>query len=108
MTTIYIAGPMTGLPDYNYPAFNQAAADLRAAGYTVLNPTLDRKSPNEDPPGMTWVDYLRAAIVMVAKADGIALLPGWENSKGARLELHIAGELGFTQASVQQWLEAAA
>jgi hypothetical protein len=38
VTTLYIAGPMTGIPDSNYPAFNQAEIELRAAGYDVLNP----------------------------------------------------------------------
>lgn len=38
MTKIYIAGPMTGIPDYNRPAFNEYAAKLVEQGHTVLNP----------------------------------------------------------------------
>jgi len=38
VTTIYIAGPMSGLPEFNYPAFFAAAEQLTAAGYDVLNP----------------------------------------------------------------------
>lgn len=108
MTTLYIAGPMTGLPEFNYPAFNAAARDLRGRGYVALNPTLDRKSPAEDPPGMTWVDYMRAALVMVTKADGIALLPGWEQSRGARLEVDVARALGMQVRPVDFWLTAPA
>ena len=36
--SIYIAGPMTGIVDYNFQAFHAAAKDLRAKGYTVFNP----------------------------------------------------------------------
>ena len=35
---LYVAGPMTGLPDHNYPAFAEAAARLRAVGYEVESP----------------------------------------------------------------------
>lgn len=38
MRRLYLAGPMTGLPDFNYPAFHAAAAAWRAAGWTVANP----------------------------------------------------------------------
>lgn len=38
MKRIYIAGPMSGLPEFNYPAFNRAAAVLRAQGHHVENP----------------------------------------------------------------------
>ena len=103
MSTLYVAGPMTGIPEFNYPAFNAAADELRERGYTVFNPTLDRTSPTEDPPGMTWVDYMRAALAMVIKADGIALLPGWENSRGARLEVDVARALGMQVRRVEDW-----
>ena len=54
MTRVYIAGPMTGLPDFNYPAFNAAAAKLRALGLEVLNPA-------ENPPPPLWhLDRLHA------------------------------------------------
>ncbi len=38
MTTVYIAGPMTGLPGWNYSAFNAAAKTLRDIGIKVENP----------------------------------------------------------------------
>jgi len=86
---LYIAGPMTGLPDYNFPAFNTLAAKLRAEGYTVLNPA-------ESDGGTTYKPrpfYMRRAIEMLMQADAVVLLPGWLNSKGALLEVEIAQEL---------------
>lgn len=105
---LYIAGPMTGLPDYNYPAFNQAERDLRAAGIIPLNPTNGNASPDEDDPGLKWEDYLRLALAMVVKADGIAVLPGWEDSRGARLEVYVAEALGMPVRPVDEWLGGAA
>lgn len=85
---IYIAGPMTGLPDFNYPAFNAAAAQLRAQGLHVENP-----AEHGTVEGAEWGDYLRYDIGRVATCGAIYLLKGWENSKGAQLEVHIARTL---------------
>jgi hypothetical protein len=86
---IYLAGAMTGHPDHNFPAFNAAAATLRAAGHTVFNPA-------EMPAGMTYREYLGAELAwMCAEGDAIALLPGWEKSKGATAEHATAIALGL-------------
>ena len=83
----YISGPMTGLPDLNFPAFHAAAALLRSQGHDVVNPAeiCDATMP--------WTDCMRADIKALCDCDTIYLLPGWENSKGAHLELHIAHRL---------------
>lgn len=86
----YIAGPMTGLPDFNFPAFHEAAARLRARGDTVLNP-----AENPDPPCKSWVGYMRMAIAQLVQCDAVFLLPGWRDSRGARLEVEIARQLGL-------------
>lgn len=89
---VYIAGPMTGLPEGNYPAFNAAAEAWRKAGYKVLNP-----AENDNGSGTQhWSQFMRLAIAMVIQSNAIALLPGWERSKGARLEVEIAKALDFT------------
>lgn len=88
MTRIYIAGPMTGVPDLNFPAFNAAAARLRAAGHEVVNPA----EINPDP-GMSWVDCMRRDIPALCTCEAIAMLPGWGQSKGATLEHFIAMKL---------------
>ena len=90
MKTVYISGPMTGLPDLNFPAFHAAARQLRDLGYTVRNP-----AEVGEEPGKTWEDYMRKDIRLLCECDTILLLPGWENSKGAHLELHIAHRIGM-------------
>lgn len=98
--TLYIAGPMSGHQDFNYHAFHYAAADLRAAGYTVLNPAENPK-PNPDP---SWQDWMRVALGQLIQADAIALLPGWGTSKGAKVENNIGRDLGLDVRPVMHWL----
>lgn len=88
---VYVAGPMTGLPEFNFPAFNAESASLRAQGLTVLNP-----AEHGIVEGADWADYLRHDIAGLASCERIHLLPGWSNSKGAKLEMHIAQTLGMT------------
>ena len=99
---VYIAGPMTGLPEFNYPAFNAAADDLRARGYDVLNPT-DSEQYNLAGRPQEWRWYMRHAIAMIAGAEGLAMLPGWENSRGARLEHSIGVALKLDIHPVWWW-----
>lgn len=90
--TVYLAGPMTGLPDFNYPKFHEVAAAWRAEGWEVLNPA-------EPPDGDTTKPreyYLRISIKMIVEeADAVMVLSGWECAPGARLEVAIARELGL-------------
>lgn len=88
---IYVSGPMTGLPKNNVPAFNRAARFLRAQGFTVINPAeLDAGEPCG-----TWEDCLRRDIKWLVTCDAVVNLPGWEKSRGATLENHIAEKLSF-------------
>ena len=88
---VYLSGPMTGLPDFNRPAFHAAAAALRAQGYVVINPA-------EVDLGLaaTWVDYMRIHLAEIARrVTQVFVLPGWESSRGAQLEVHVARSLGL-------------
>lgn len=86
----YLAGPMTGIHDHNYPAFHAEAARLRAAGMEVINPAeINAVKPD------TWAAAMRADIAALLTCDGIVLMPGWEHSKGATLEYKIASALGM-------------
>lgn len=104
MTTIYIAGPMSGIKDWNFPAFFKAEAELEALGYKVINPAhndgatvqdaLESAGP-VDRPNNLWSYYMRRDLPHVMEADMLCLLPGWQNSKGASLEVHVAKALGL-------------
>ena len=88
---IYLSGPMTGIADFNYPKFGERAAAWRKAGWTVENPA--------EHFGGSMIEarsaYMRADIADLLNVDAIGLLAGWEGSKGARLEVMIAAELGL-------------
>lgn len=92
---IYISGPMTGLPEFNFPAFNAAADALQLRGYSVVNPA-------ELNPDVTTSRYtcLRVDLAALVQCDALALLPGWEHSPGARREVENALSMGFIVAPV--------
>lgn len=107
---VYLAGPMTGIKAFNFPAFDAAAAVLRERGYEVISPAeLDspthRKaaggSPDGDPEsygsmtGETWADLLARDVKIIADGglDAIVVLPGWERSRGALLETFVGARL---------------
>jgi len=98
---IYIAGPMSGLPDFNLPAFTAAADALRAVGFGAVNPGRHGRRP-----GWTWLDYMRAAIHDLIDCDAVALLPGWEKSRGACIERDLAVALGLPVHPLDLWLAA--
>lgn len=97
---VYIAGPMTGLPDFNYPAFFAAARDLTERGHEPINPARaeGRKGCK------SWQDYMRAALRDLADADGVAMLPGWHDSRGAVIEFHLAHDLGLVVRRWDEWI----
>jgi hypothetical protein len=88
--TIYLSGPMSGLPDYNYPAFHAAAAHLRGLGYVVESP-----AELPEPPCKSWAGYMRLALAQLVRCDITVRLPGWYNSRGAVIESSLARMLGM-------------
>ncbi len=102
---LYLAGPMTGLPEFNHPAFHAAADQLRDAGYIVTNPA-DNGLPTDDTP---WVDHMRRdiALMMQRRCNAVAILPGTSQSKGALVEWRLAKGLGFPVMTVAEWLHMA-
>ncbi|MES2319979.1 MAG: DUF4406 domain-containing protein [Pseudomonadota bacterium] len=87
---IYLAGPMTGYHELNFPAFHAETARLRALGFDVVNPAEINLDPAAD-----WQACMRADIAQLVTCCSIALLEGWERSRGATLEHHIAKSLGM-------------
>ena len=96
-TRVYLAGPMTGHAQHNFPIFDHVAAKLEAQGYEVYNPAeLTRAqylsvdnflSRPEEEQLASAREYLAKELAWICRyADAICLLPGWENSFGARAE----------------------
>ncbi len=86
---IYIAGPMTGYEYFNFKRFDAAKRYYEAIGYEVFSPADHDRSLLNKP-----VDWVGADLQWIAKeADEIAMLPGWENSRGANAEWALAKAL---------------
>jgi hypothetical protein len=86
---LYISGPMTGIEQYNHPAFHAAAADLRAKGYEVISPA------EIEQPILDWEACMRRDIRELMFAHKVVVLPGWQKSKGAKIEVNLALDLGM-------------
>lgn len=98
VTKLYITGPMSNYPQNNYPAFNEAGEYLRDRGYIVLNPV------EHNPPGRVhYVDLLREDLRLMLDCQGVALLPGWWESQGARAEVNVAGLLKMPCRELASW-----
>lgn len=99
---IYLAGPMSGFADFNFPAFKQAAAELRALGHYVFNPAehdeLVYGFDIEDIRAQAnYRDCLRVDLNWILDhATAVAVLPGWEKSSGVAVELALAKALKLT------------
>jgi nucleoside 2-deoxyribosyltransferase len=96
---LYLAGPMTGIEEYNYPAFFAAADELRRVGFVVANP-----ADHGVIEGYEWADYLRMDLKTMLECEGVATLDGWEDSKGASLEVHVARALGWPVMAAWRWM----
>jgi hypothetical protein len=97
---VYLAGPMSGLPDFNFPEFDRHAGLLEMKGHTVFNPAqMDRDlgfDPSSSEVSSQFLrDALRRDLSAICDADAIAMLPGWEKSGGARIEWMLAVHLGL-------------
>ena len=93
--TIYIAGPMRGYPQYNFPAFDAAEVALREQGWNVLNPAQMDRDIGFDPNDVVTPEFVIQAILrdteaIIQQADAVALLPEWWLSKGAQAEAMLA------------------
>ena len=90
MKRIYISGPMTGMPELNFPAFHAEAARLTALGYDVVNPADLNPEPEKG-----WHECMRRDLAALLTCDALALMDGWQKSAGAHLEMHVAHRVGM-------------
>lgn len=99
--SVYIAGPMTGLPGFNFAAFDEARDRLAATGYIVYSPADVSRNFGVDPllPADLVDEYMvqqlmRIDISLVMEADVVVMLPGWEHSRDARCKASVARAIG--------------
>ena len=98
---IYLSGPMTGLHECNRQAFNDAEQALRSVGFDVFNP-VNNGLPREN---TLWETHMRADIAQLMECDCVAVLPGAQHSRGSRLEIDLALQLGITPVrDLDVWL----
>jgi hypothetical protein len=104
MKSVYIAGPMTGYPEFNFPAFFKAQALFEKNGWKVFNPAAkDEEAKVHEMEAFKTGDAAasikegfdyKAAFSWdcekVINGDGIFMLKGWEKSTGARAEWAVA------------------
>lgn len=98
---IYIAGPMTGKEELNFPAFHAAYYHWREQGYEVVNPAqLGQELADESGVPLEELTVREFALLdlqmLIAKCTHIYMLEGWEYSKGAKAEHALAEWLGLT------------
>lgn len=117
---LYLAGPMRGYPNFNFAAFEKAAAELRAAGHLVFSPherdiqrhngvNIGANNPTgseaqaEKEHGFSLQDALSDDTqFIIHEAQGIALLPGWSRSSGALAEKALSDAFG-TRTAIYMW-----
>jgi hypothetical protein len=90
MRTAYISGPMTGYVEHNYPTFNHIADTLNLQGWNVYNPAGHFGGDHD----RARSEYLRADTQDILRVDTFVLLPDWQTSPGALLEVTLAYNLG--------------
>lgn len=104
---LYLAGPMTNKPMFNFPEFHRVAKLLREAGYDVFNPAeYDEQhgfDPSKDQP-KPLKHYMEHDLAELCRCDGLALLDGWSLSEGADIEVTVATKLDIGVASYHAWL----
>lgn len=100
--SIYLAGPMKGYPESNYPLFHRVAATLRAAGHRVYCPAeYPHDGPHDSfPLREAFADYAR---FICLQADTLVLLTGWQNSLGVSAELALAKNCKIEIVEYRDW-----
>lgn len=99
--TLYISGPITGTHDYQ-ERFAAAQKMLEAAGHQVINPVL---LPHEDT--NDWKACMRLCIQAMRGADGVCMLDGWLDSRGAVIEWDLAHDADMPVGGVEHWCDIA-
>lgn len=95
---LYLSGPMRGQPEFNRAEFDRWAAVLRSAKHTVVSPSeLDQVAPLDGTSEGNGAPWLIRDLLLLQHAgfDGVALMPGWRQSQGCKLEVLFAQDVGL-------------
>ena len=96
VTKIYLAGPMRGYTEFNFPLFAQATQALRNRHFEVFSPAERDLEVGFDPKkafkaqSFSLKDAFLADFQAIIDADAVVFLPGWMRSEGCRAELVVA------------------
>jgi len=99
MKRIYICGKVSGDPDYD-KKFLKEENRLFSLGYEPVNPAAFISRKEE------WSKAMRTAIRAMLLCDGVTLLPDWKKSKGSKIEVRLARELGMDVRDNVKWPKA--
>ena len=100
---IFISGPMTGKPGYNFKEFDRVELQLKSAGHDVVNPAdVSRKFKEKEilKYGDAFNRMVDEQLELLKGCNVIYLLDGWERSVGVRRELSAA-----LQQGCEVWLQ---
>lgn len=89
---IYVAGPISGIPNDNREAFYEAQKILELLGFAVINVFEIQKC--QDTSKWGWIDYILFDLPYLVRCDMVFFLKGWEKSYGAIIEMLVAFKLG--------------
>lgn len=95
---LYISGKITGDNDYRVK-FLRAENKLFDAGHYPVNPAAFVLK------GTQWDEAMRTVLKIMLNCDGVALLPDWRESKGAKIEVRLAHELGIPVKPLEEWIK---
>lgn len=99
--SVYVVGPVTGIEGLNRDEFERVRGELARAGYAARIPH------DYVPRSYGWEAAMRASIAAMLRCDGVALLDGWQASRGAKAERDVAQAVGIPVKGVAGWLEEA-
>lgn len=91
----YLSGPMSGYENYNYPMFERCKKDLERMGYKMESPHECEPEPEGTPEDKLWDNMMIKCMDKMKACNGIILLRGWPESRGARRELDYAIQQGW-------------
>lgn len=116
LRSAYLAGPMRGIEEYNFPAFKKAAKMLRSTGWDIYSPAErdetdgvavqqheERRGDGDWAASLGLDYYMQFDLAAVSRMDAVICLPNWEASQGARLETMVAAELGHPVFELEPW-----